>query len=71
MPDGPGGCYGVPNNVWYTLTLGEDTAVRLTTDGSNYFAPINVFVLTTQGDYQGIAGCDTNLTFVASADTTY
>src|SRR5690349_11692141 len=64
LPDGPGGCYGVPNNVWYTFTLSEDTGVRLTTDGSDYFAPIDVFARTAQGNYNNIAGCDTDLIFV-------
>jgi hypothetical protein len=68
-PDGPEGCWGVPNNVWYTLTLSEDTAVRLTTDGSDYFAAIDVFVRTAQGNYNLIA-CD-NPRFLASAGITY
>ena len=69
-PDGPGGCYGEPNNVWYILTLSKDTVVRLTTDGSNYFAFIDVFERTDQGNYNDIA-CDTNINFEASAGTTY
>jgi hypothetical protein len=70
-PDGPGGCYGGSNNVWYTLTLNEDTTVRLNTNGSDYFAAIDVFERTAQGDYNGIAGCSTDFIFVASAGTTY
>jgi hypothetical protein len=69
-PDGPGGCNGVPNNVWYTITLDEDTSVRLTTDGSDYFAFIDVFTQTAQGNYNHIA-CDSHLVFAASAGTTY
>jgi len=69
-PDGPGGCYGVPNNVWYTVTLSEDTVVRLTTDGSDYFAFIDVFERTPSGNYNLIA-CDSNPIFTANAGTTY
>jgi predicted DNA-binding protein len=59
----------VPNNVWYTLTLNEDTAVQLTNAGSDYFAAIDVFERTAQGDYNLIA-CD-NPRFLARAGTTY
>jgi hypothetical protein len=69
-PDGPGGCYGEPNNVWYTLMLNEDTAVRLSTDGSNYFAFVDVFESTAPGDYTHIT-CDSNPRFLARAGTTY
>jgi hypothetical protein len=69
-PDGPGGCNGVPNNVWYTMTLSEDTVVRLTTDGSDYFAFIDVFERTPSGNYNLLA-CDSNLVFTANAGTTY
>jgi hypothetical protein len=70
-PDGPGGCAElVSNNVWYTITLSEDTVVQLTTNGSDYFAFIDVFVRTAQGNYN-LVTCSDNLIFVASAGTTY
>jgi hypothetical protein len=73
-PDGPGGCWGVPPNVWYTLTLNEDTVVRLSTAGSDYFTVTNVFERTASGEYTEIAcraSYEGDLVFTARAGITY
>jgi hypothetical protein len=69
-PDDPGSCFG-GTNVWYTLTLNEDTLVRLTTAGSSYAGFLDLFV-RSGGELTHTGLCASEqLDFLASAGTTY
>ena len=43
-PTPAGSCWGWARNVWYKLTLPANRFVRVSTEGSSYWAPIEVYI---------------------------